>query len=100
MATEAARLKPKTPGKKNENRLDTNRPSHGRTWRQVLEPFDESAGSHISVNPFAHVRAVDVQLPYPLSLIVRITGFLRRPARSESRARSQGGDSMVAIWLP
>ena len=32
MATEAARLKRKTPGKKKKNRLDTNRPSHGRTY--------------------------------------------------------------------
>jgi hypothetical protein len=32
MATEAARLERKQiPGKKKKNRLDTNRPSHGRT---------------------------------------------------------------------
>jgi hypothetical protein len=32
MATEAARLKQKTSDKKKKNQLDTNRPSHGRTW--------------------------------------------------------------------
>jgi hypothetical protein len=33
MATEAARLKHKNPpGRKNKKRLDTNRPSHGRSW--------------------------------------------------------------------
>jgi len=37
MATEAARLKRKEPtGEKKKNRLDTHRPSHGRTWRRLL----------------------------------------------------------------
>ena len=34
MATEAARLKgEKAPGRKKQNHLDTNRPSHGGTWQ-------------------------------------------------------------------
>jgi hypothetical protein len=37
MATEAARLKrKKSLIRKRKNRLDTDRPSHGRTWDQIL----------------------------------------------------------------
>jgi len=36
MATEAARLKNQEPtGRKKKNRLDSNRPSHGRSYQQV-----------------------------------------------------------------
>src|ERR1700674_2790295 len=33
----------KTPGRKKKNRLDTNRPSHGRTWRLVGNQSKEPA---------------------------------------------------------
>jgi hypothetical protein len=37
MATEAARLKPRKPLIRiRKNRLDTNRPSHGRTWQGAV----------------------------------------------------------------
>jgi hypothetical protein len=32
-----------------------------RTWRKVLELFDESAGSHVSAKPLVHVRTVGPQ---------------------------------------
>jgi hypothetical protein len=43
MATEAARLKQKTSDKKKKNQLDTNRPSHGRTWLQ--RPNEDTLGT-------------------------------------------------------
>jgi hypothetical protein len=36
VATEAAWLRAKDPFKKNQNRLDSHRPSHGRTWQSDL----------------------------------------------------------------
>jgi DUF2945 family protein len=38
------RSKPKSTGRKKGNRLDTNRPSHGGTWRQ--RPCSESLNDH------------------------------------------------------
>jgi hypothetical protein len=42
MATEAARLKQKTSDKKKKNQLDTNRPSHGRTWQSQPAPIADN----------------------------------------------------------
>src|SRR5665213_373909 len=101
MATEAARLKRKrTSDRKRKNRLDTYRPSHGRTWRIFQRSLQERqlvmSGPVSSGYPGVGFTSVFAAF---FAFILGRTAWLAYKRRSDTAGRTYLFVAFVALYL-